>query len=77
MFGHMILHLLVQIGTETNLQVAVVALLQAAKQAEIVYWIELPVPALWFWLVPSDPDSGSLCTASQEGWTATQRRRRG
>lgn len=69
----MMFHLL--FGTETNLQVAVVTLLQAAKQAEIVYWIELPVPALWFWLVPNDP--GSLCAASQEGWTAIQRRRRG
>jgi hypothetical protein len=37
MFGHTMYTPIVRIGTETNLQVAVITLLQAAKRAEIVY----------------------------------------
>jgi hypothetical protein len=50
----------VQVGTDTDLRVAVVALLEAAEHAQIVRWIEFPASVLLFLLVPGDPESGAV-----------------
>ncbi len=60
MFGQMMVSPTLQIKPDSDLPVAVTALLQATDQPDIVRWIELPASVLLFLLVPGDPESGAV-----------------
>ena len=60
MFGRMMATPIVTVGGDANLQTAISSLLRAAKQAEIVRWIEFLHSVLLFLLVPEDPESGAI-----------------
>jgi hypothetical protein len=59
-FGRMMVTPVVQVGADTDLQVAITGLLRAAEHAEIGRWIEFPASVLLLLLVPGDPESGAV-----------------
>ena len=51
---------ILEVGKDADLPTAIIALLEAAEQAEIARWIEFPASVLLFLLVPGDPESGAV-----------------
>lgn len=69
MFGRMMVTPILEVGANADLQTAIVPLLTATEQAEIVRWIEFPPALLLFLLVPGDPASGAVYILDRKNGT--------
>jgi hypothetical protein len=69
MFGPMTVTPVVHIGVDADLQVAIITLLRAADQPEIVRWIEFPGLVLLFLFESGDPESGAVYVLDRQKGT--------
>jgi hypothetical protein len=69
MFGRITISPVLQHDSNSQLETAVAALLQAAEQLEIVRWIEFPNSLLLLAVVSGNPQSGAIYWLHRKSWT--------